>query len=98
MATIQPFEIHVDDAVLADLRARLANARIADQIEGTGWEYGIPLDYLTDLVGYWRDTYDWRKQEARLNELDHFRTEIDGQSIHFVHQRSSAPDAFPLLL
>jgi epoxide hydrolase len=98
MATIQPFEIHVDDAVLADLRARLAHARIADQIEGTGWEYGIPLDYLTDLVGYWRDTYDWRTQEARLNELDHFRTEIDGQSIHFVHQRSSVPDAFPLLL
>jgi pimeloyl-ACP methyl ester carboxylesterase len=98
MTTIEPFEIHVDDEVLADLQRRLAQSRIPDQIEGTGWEYGIPLDYLSDLVGYWRDAYDWRKQEARLNELDHFRTEIDGQSIHFVHQRSPDPDAFPLLL
>jgi pimeloyl-ACP methyl ester carboxylesterase len=50
------------------------------------------------LVDYWRDTYDWRAHEARLNELEHFRTSIDGQSIHFIHARSPHPDAFPLLL
>ena len=68
--TIERFEIRVDDAVLADLRTRLAQTRFPDQIEGTGWEYGIPLDYLRELVEYWRDEYDWRAQEARLNELD----------------------------
>jgi pimeloyl-ACP methyl ester carboxylesterase len=95
---VEPFRIHVDDAVLDDLRERLARTRFPDQIEGSGWEYGIPTDYVRELVGYWRDEYDWRAQEARLNELPHFRTDIDGQSIHFVHARSDHPDALPLLL
>jgi pimeloyl-ACP methyl ester carboxylesterase len=95
---IERFQIHVDDSVLEDLRSRLARTRFPDQIEGTGWEYGIPVDYLRELVDYWRDEYDWRMQEARLNELPHFRTRIDGQSIHFIHARSARADAFPLLI
>jgi pimeloyl-ACP methyl ester carboxylesterase len=95
---IERFEIHVDDAVLEDLRERLALTRFPDQIEGTGWDCGIPVDYVRELVAYWRDAYDWRAQEARLNELPHFRTRIDGQSIHFVHARSARADALPLLL
>lgn len=95
---IERFEISVDDADLEDLRRRLALTRLPDQIEDTEWEYGIPSDYLRELVEYWLDTYDWRAQEARLNELEHFRTAIDGQSIHFIHARSSHADALPLLL
>lgn len=95
---IEKFEIRVDDAVLDDLRRRLAHTRFPDQIEGTGWEYGVSVEYLRDLVAYWRDGYDWRAAEARLNRLAHFRTRIDGQSIHFVHARSPEPDALPLLL
>jgi pimeloyl-ACP methyl ester carboxylesterase len=95
---IETFHIRVDDAVLDDLRSRLAQTRLPDQIEDTGWDYGIPLDYLRELVEYWRDTYDWRAQEARLNDLAHFRTDIDGQSIHFVHARSAHADARPLLM
>jgi len=97
-AVIEPFEIHVDDEVLDDLRRRLAHTRIPDEIEGTGWEYGIPLGYLRELLEYWRDSYDWRAQEAQLNDLEHFRTRIDGQAIHFVHARSASADALPLLL
>ena len=95
---IEPFEIRVAESVLDDLRNRLASTRLPDQIEGTGWEYGIPVDYVRELVEYWRDTYDWRAHEARLNELAHFRTSIDDQSIHFIHARSPHADAFPLLL
>ena len=95
---IERFEIRIDGSVLDDLRNRLALTRLPDQIDGTGWEYGIPEDYLRDLVEYWRDTYDWRAQEARLNELAHYRTWIDGQSIHFIHARSAHADAFPVLL
>jgi len=95
---IERFQIHVDESVLEDLRNRLARTRFPDQIEGTGWEYGTPIDYLRELVKYWRSAYDWRAQEARLNQLAHFRTRIDGQSIHFVHARSARADAFPLLL
>ncbi len=95
---IDPFTIHVDDALLDDLRDRLSKTRFPDQIAGTGWDYGIPIDYLRELVEYWQHTYDWRAQEARLNQVENFRTTIDGQSIHFVHARSADPDAFPLLL
>ena len=98
VGSVEPFRIHVADAVLDDLRGRLARARLPDQIEGTGWDYGIPTDYLRVLLEYWRDEYDWRAQEARLNELEHFRTGIDGQSIHFIHARSPHADALPLLL
>jgi epoxide hydrolase len=95
---IEKFEIRVDEAVLEDLRRRLAQTRFPDQIEGTGWEYGIALDELRELVEYWRDKYDWRAQEAQLNALPHFRTRIDGQSIHFIHARSRHADALPLLI
>ena len=95
---IEPFQIRVDDPVLEDLRGRLTRTRFPDQIEGTGWEYGIPIAYLRELVEYWRDTFDWRAQEARLNALAHFRTRIDGQSIHFIHARSAHADALPLLI
>jgi pimeloyl-ACP methyl ester carboxylesterase len=95
---IERFEIRVEDDVLDDLRDRLARTRFPDQIDGTGWEYGMPVDYLRELVRYWRDVYDWRAEEARLNRLEHFRTVIDGQSIHFVHARSQRADAMPLLV
>jgi epoxide hydrolase len=95
---IEPFRVAVDDAVLDDLRRRLEGARLPDQIDGTGWEYGIPAGYLQTLVEYWLDEYDWRAHEARLNDLANFRTLIDGQSIHFIHARSPHADAFPLLL
>jgi len=95
---IEKFHIRVDDSVLEDLRERLARTRFPDALEDTGWEYGIPLGYLRELVAYWRDEYEWRAHEARLNELAHFRTRIDGQSIHFVHARSARADALPLLI
>jgi pimeloyl-ACP methyl ester carboxylesterase len=97
MADVEPFEIHVDDAVLDDLRTRLARARFPDEIDGVGWEYGVPARYLRDLVSHWHDVFDWRAQEARLNELPQFRAPVDGHDIHFVHVRSG-DDAFPLLL
>lgn len=95
---VDRYAIRVTDSVLDDLRDRLARTRFADQIDGTGWEYGIPSDYLRTLVEYWRDTYDWRAHEAQLNEFAHFRTRIDGQSIHFIHATSTDPGALPLLL
>jgi pimeloyl-ACP methyl ester carboxylesterase len=95
---IERFHVRVGDEVLDDLRGRLTRTRFPDQIDGTGWEYGTPVDYLAELVRYWRDDYDWQAEEARLDELEHFRTELDGQSVHFVHSRSRHADAQPLLL
>ena len=97
-AGIEPFVIDVPEAVLADLRARLARARLPDEPEGVGWQLGMNQAYLQQLIEYWRDEFDWRAQERRLNELEQFKTRIDGLDIHFVHRRSPEPGAFPLIL
>ncbi|HKA92547.1 MAG TPA: epoxide hydrolase [Acidimicrobiia bacterium] len=95
---MERFEVRVEDSVLEDLRRRLGRTRFPDQIDGTGWEYGVPVDYLRELVGYWQEGYDWRAAEARLNEFAQFRTTIDGQSVHFIHARSPHADALPVLI
>jgi pimeloyl-ACP methyl ester carboxylesterase len=96
--SIQPFEIHVDEAVLEDLRARLRNTRWPAALDDPDWAYGIEQAYLRDLARYWLEQYDWRKHEARLNAWPQYRTEIDGQTIHFYHVRSKVSDATPLIL
>src|SRR5215510_12036961 len=93
-----PFAIHVPDDVLKDLKARLARTRFPDELDGAGWDYGMNLGYLKGLVIYWRDRFDWRAQERRLNQLNQFKTRLDGLDIHFIHQRSNNPNALPLLL
>ncbi len=95
---IERFRIAVPDAVLDDLHERLARTRFPNEIEGIGWDQGTPLAYLEELVAYWRDRYDWRAHEARLNAYDNFLTEIDGQRIHFMHVESPHVDAMPVLL
>src|SRR5438552_168302 len=94
---IVPFKIAVPDAVLTDLKERLARTRFPSEIEGSGWDYGTNLAYLRELVTYWRTRFDWREQERRLNEMPQFTTSIDGIDLHFVHQRSSRSDAIPLV-
>ncbi len=95
---VRPFTIDVPDAVLDDLQARLDNTRLPDQLDGAGWTYGTDLDYLTGLLAYWRDGFDWRAQERRLNEFDQYKTVINDLDIHFIHQRSAEPDAIPLII
>ncbi len=95
---IQPFTIAVPDAVLEDLHERLARARFPEQIPDADWDYGTELGYLQSLVEYWRDRYDWRAREARMNAFPQFTTEIDGTNVHFLHVRSPVEDALPLVL
>jgi pimeloyl-ACP methyl ester carboxylesterase len=95
---IEPFRIAVSDAVLTDLRERLARTRFPDEIPGSGWDYGTELAYLRELVAYWRERYDWRAAETRLNALPQFRAEVDGLGIHFIHVRGKGPKPFPLVI
>jgi epoxide hydrolase len=95
---IRPYRIEIPQADLDDLHDRLARTRWPDELPGVGWTRGVPLGYLRELATYWRDAYDWRKQETRLNELPQFLTIIDGASVHFLHVRSPEPDALPLVL
>jgi pimeloyl-ACP methyl ester carboxylesterase len=95
---VRPITIAVPDAVLADMRTRLARTRVPDQIPGTGWEYGTDRAYLEGLLAYWQNGFDWRAQERRINELDNYVTSIDGVDVHFIHVKSPNPNAMPLLM
>ena len=95
---ITPFRVEVGGDVLDDLRERLARTRFPDQLEGAGWDYGTELSYLQELCEYWREKYDWRRHEAGLNRFDHFKTTIDDQELHFIHQRSARDDAVALVI
>lgn len=96
--TIHPFRIDVPQAELDDLAARLHRALWPDELPGVGDSYGVPGDRIRALAEYWLNEFDWRATEARLNAYPQFRTEIDGEDIHFIHVRSSRPDALPVIL
>jgi len=97
-ASVREFSIDIPDAALQDLQTRLALTRLPDQISGTTWEYGTDRDFLEGLINYWQNDFDWRDQEQRLNQFDQYITQVAGQDIHFIHQRSPNPDAIPLLV
>jgi epoxide hydrolase len=96
--SIKPFRINVPQADLDDLAMRLKNIRWPDEPSGIDWSFGIPVGYLQELAEYWRTRYNWRAQEAKLNEIPQFTTEIDGHDVHFLHVRSPEPGALPLVL
>ncbi|MBX3084895.1 MAG: epoxide hydrolase [Anaerolineae bacterium] len=95
---IQPFHVNIPQSALDDLQNRLMRTRWPNELPDVGWSYGVPLRYVRRLHDYWCTGYDWRTWEAKLNAYPQFITEIDGQTIHFLHVRSPEPDARPLIL
>lgn len=96
--SIRPFTVTIAQADLDDLNARLARTRLPEAAPGDDWDYGTPNHYLRDMVDRWQNGFDWRAQEARMNEFPHYLTEIDGQTVHFIHVLSKVEGATPLLL
>jgi pimeloyl-ACP methyl ester carboxylesterase len=95
---ITTFRVDIPETVLDDLRARLRLTRWPEPETVDDWSQGVPLTYLRDLCEYWRDGYDWRAAEARLNQFPQFRTTIDDVDIHFLHVRSPDAGARPLIM
>ncbi|GAB1818018.1 epoxide hydrolase family protein [Herbidospora sp. RD11066] len=99
---MRPFRIDIPQADLDDLRHRLTHTRRPIAVPGrddrADFSRGIPQAYLDELADYWRDGFDWREQEAKLNAYDQFTTVVDGQTFHIVHVRSANPEATPLML
>jgi len=95
---LRPFVVDVPQADLDDLDARLARTRLPRPAPGDDWTYGTPNAYLAEMVDEWRTGFDWRAQEARINTFPQYLTEIDGQTVHFLHVPSAEPGATPLLL
>ncbi|KAJ7356823.1 Alpha/Beta hydrolase protein [Mycena albidolilacea] len=63
-----------------------------------GTDKGIELETLRELRTEWATTFDWEVQQAELNQLEHFTAVIEGQTVHFVHEKSKAVDAIPVIL
>ncbi|KAI0366947.1 alpha/beta-hydrolase [Pilatotrama ljubarskyi] len=99
----QPFKLSVPDADLNALRSKLALTRFPDELEGAGWDYGVPLADMKRLVGHWKDAFDWRAAEVAINQLPMFTQDIVVEgfgtlNVHYVHQKSEVKNAIPLLL
>jgi microsomal epoxide hydrolase len=94
----KPFEIHISDDILSDLKERLSRTRWPDEIPGVGWTCGTDLSYLKALTGYWRDQFDWRKQEAGLNRFRQYTVPIAGIDLHFIHEPGHGANPLPLLI
>lgn len=97
-ASPRPFALAVPDEAIADLKARLALTRFPDQAPGAAWAYGTDLDYMQELVAYWRDRFDWRAEEARLNAFPQWKLGLDDIDLHFLHVPGKGPAPCPLLL
>ncbi|MFC8301709.1 epoxide hydrolase family protein [Micromonospora orduensis] len=95
---MRPFRIEFPQSDLDDLKRRIDSTRWPDEIPGVGWDRGVPLGYLKELAGYWRNEFNWRAVETRLNEFPQYLTEIDGTTVHFMHIRSPEAGALPLIL
>lgn len=94
---VSPFHIEIPLSAVADLHARLDNARFPTPLPGDDWSTGVPVEVLRTYTARWRE-HDWSATQGRLNALPQFTTDIEGQTIHFVHVRSAVPDATPLML
>jgi pimeloyl-ACP methyl ester carboxylesterase len=95
---IEPFRIDVPQSEIGALHARLASTRWAPEFDNEDWSYGVNGTYLRELMAYWRDGFDWRAQEARINSFPQFRAEIDGVPVHFIHVRGKGPNPVPIIL
>ena len=95
---MEPFVINISDEALEDLRRRLELTRWPDEMPGAGWDYGANLDYIKELVEYWRTGFDWRAQEAKLNAFSHYKSGVDGLDIHFILEKGAGPAPMPLVI
>src|SRR5437660_6633809 len=99
MTDVRSFRLNVAESVLDDLRERLERVRWPDESpHGAPWQFGTDLTYLQELVSYWRQDFDWRKQEAKLNEFSQFMAPVGGIDLHFIHVPGVGPNPLPLLL
>ncbi len=97
-AEIRPFRLAVRDDAVADLKRRLAQARLPDEAPESPWRYGASVEFMRLLVDYWATGYDWRKTEAALNAHPQFVASIDGIDVHFMKVEGRGPNPRPLLL
>lgn len=95
---MRPFKIAVPEQSLTDLRERLSRTRLSDHINDSNWGWGTDQVYLREILEYWKNEFQWREQEEKLNDLPQFISRVDGVDIHFIHVRGKGPSPIPLIL
>jgi len=92
------FKINIEQSVLDNIYSKLANSNISLAYAEFSWQRGTDANYMKELAGYWRNSYDWRKQEKELNRFDHYTAKIQGRKVHFIYQKGKGDNSKPLLL
>lgn len=95
---MKPFSVNIPENVITDLKNRIQNTRWPGEPDGAGWQFGTSEKYLKELADYWLNSYDWKKQEAQLNQYPQYMTEIDGFPIHFQLIKGKGSNPKPLIL
>jgi len=98
MSTIRPYILQIPEDDLIDLQRRLARTRLADSLPGNAWDLGTDPQWLSRLIAYWHDHFDWRAQERRINAWPQFKVTINGRELHYFHVEGKGPNPKPLLL
>ena len=96
--TIAPYQLSASDELLADLKQRLQRTRWPQSFPEQGWDYGTNTEYMKSLVDYWINDFDWRKQEAEINQYPHYKADVDGLGVHFMHIPGRGPNPTPLCM
>src|SRR5437667_3834355 len=94
----RPFTLRVSQQTLDDLRERLIRTRWTDEIQDDGWDHGTNHAYLQELVEHWLTGFDWHQQEEAINRFPHFRADVDGFGVHFIHERGRGVRPLPIIL
>lgn len=95
---VEEFTIEIPEAKLEDMHERLRRTRFPHDFANDDWRYGFNTAYLRELVEYWIEEYDWRATERAMNEFPHYKMELDGVPLHFIHQKGAGPDPMPLII
>src|SRR4051812_37497538 len=96
--SVQPFEVSIPQSTLDDLHERLVHTRPVPHDDARDWDAGVSPAYLRQLIDHWRSGYEWRAEETRINRLAHFRAQIGGTTVHFVHERGRGDAPLPIVL
>ena len=95
---LSPFEVHVPDTIVDNIRDRVANYPWHEMPDDGGWDYGTNLDYLKEFCAYWVEEFDWQAQEERINAFSHFMAPVDGINLHFILEQGSGSNPMPLMI
>ncbi|KAI1626823.1 Alpha/Beta hydrolase protein [Exophiala viscosa] len=97
---IKPFKVDIPEDEVERYYRKVKDTRVPtkDIVPGAGSDYGFTTEWATDLYHFWTDKYDWQDEQKHMNQWPHYTTELEGNNIHFIHQRSEAASAYPLLM